>query len=427
MTSDQDGDATSPSHRRSGVYRSFSWVLGGRILAAALQALLLALVARESSPAEFGLLAAVTGFAVAAVAWLDLGLSTHIVRERSVDQFSGHVTKAIALSRRQAVLLLCLGALSLLLLALFSDSRYWMLIPLSLWCACERQADILMSLRLADGKPIYNSLNLVLRRLFAVVLFIPLIILEIDAILAYTMAVSVASFLSLVGAILATRNFIYQTDTSTFREVIKRSRFYWLNSAATQTRNLDSAVVSFFAGAHVSGVYSVASRLTTPLRMFPTAMATATMPIASRLISRRASIRPLLRSSLVTVGATVLLSAALCLVAPPLMVFGLGEDYAASVIPTQIVIASLPIAAIASLQSSVLQGAGLSRLVGVTAAVTTGVALTFVIVGSILSGAIGAAIGLASSFAVQAIILGVGLIRGLARVYKEDPEVFDEE
>lgn len=66
------------------LFKQFSWILLGRVVAAALQAATVVILARLLGPLQFGVLAAVLGIIIWLQAVADLGMAKLVVRERSV-------------------------------------------------------------------------------------------------------------------------------------------------------------------------------------------------------------------------------------------------------------------------------------------------------------------------------------------------------
>jgi O-antigen/teichoic acid export membrane protein len=87
----------------------------------------------------------------------------------------------------------------------------------------------------------------------------------------------------------------------------------------------------------------------------------------------------------------------------------LGKQYIPAVPVVQVVVGGLAFAALASVVAAILQGLGRTRYVAGAAIAMSVVCIAFVTIGSLQSGAIGAAWGLALSFAIQAAALTLRL------------------
>lgn len=386
--------------------RQFVWVAGGRIAAAVIQALMLLLLARSVAPADFGIFSAIFGLGVVAQNVFDLGLGTFVIRERARDSESPLLVRALQMNSGASLLMGLVGTTALLVTSL-GDATFLTYIPLIVAMAVERNADVRLGLALADGKARINVTNLVTRRTFALVLFVPLTYLaHLDPIIAFGLASVAAATASALSAHLYIRGTDIERGTRTsVRTTLAAATPFWINSVATQARNLDALLVTVLAGPVVSGLYATASRLTGPLRILPTSLSAVLLPQATRLASDSAERRRWLRGVLKVTGVMLVFYGMLALVIPPLVPLVLGAEYAPSGTAVRIVLAGLVFAAAASLLSTTLQGWGDAAYVGKVAAVTTAVCLAAVGLGALELGASGAAIGLSLSFLVQAAAL----------------------
>lgn len=390
--------------KRGGFVGQFAWIAGGRLFAALLQAGTLALAARLMEPAEFGVIGAVLGVATVLQTGVDLGVPTLILRERAKDPRSPIVGSALRLNNLTTVWLTLLGAALVAAGASLYSETYWALLPLAVWAAAERNADTRVGVAIADGRASISVINVVARRILALTTFVVLVLVGGDPVLALSSALAFAAVASSVWANVYVRRRV-EPSSYPFRSVLREAWPFWLNSAATQARNLDAAIVGIAGGATAAGFYSTASRLTVPLRILPTSMATALIPASVKAIRVGSSLKPLGRAVIVTVGGMTVVYAGLFIITPFIVPFALGDAYAGSVPVVQIVVAGLPFAAVASLLSALLQGVGDKHFVSGTALATTAICLTSVLIGVGLGGAEGAAYGLSASFLVQAAIL----------------------
>lgn len=385
----------------------------GRVVAALLQALILALTARSVLPEAFGLLSALLGLATFAQTAFDLGIGTYILRERARDPASPGVRAGLRVNQVTSGLLAIISAGAIVLVAVVIDPLFWLMLPLSIWASAERNADTRVGISVADGRAYISVLNLVLRRTIALALFVGLSHLGVSGVLAFSLAVSIAALISAVGANVYVKRHV-PAQAASMASVIREARPYWLNSAATQARNLDATIVGVTGGAAAAGLYAAASRLTVPLQILPSSMAAVVIPASVKAVRDGQSLRPILRSLLATVGATVVLAALLIVVLPPLIPLVLGENYRGSTVVIQIVVAFLPLTAVASVMSALLQGLGDGRFVAAIAAAATAICLVAVFAGTILAGPAGAAIAVGLTSLLQAILLVVrawGVVR----------------
>ncbi len=410
-------DTTPPPTRRDRIGLQFIWVSGGKILAALIQAATMLLLVREVSPAEFGFFSAVYGVITIPQTLLDLGLPSLIVRERARDARDGIVTTALKLNNVLSMLMSLLLLVTGILLALTVDADYWLLLPFAVWAAAERNADAWLGVVLADGDSWINVTNLVLRRLGSLVLFVLLTrFAAMEPVLALAVGFAVGATVSWVFAhVFVAKRLVPATPTGV-GTLVRMSYPYWIDSVASQARNLDVVVTSIVAGQAQAGFYAASARLTNPLRILPNSLATILLPAASKRDS--STIGGLLKLVVVaTAGFAVLYGGGAALVPWAVPVF-LGEDYGGAIIALQITCVGLIFASAASLLSMLLLGVGRKHFVAGAAVVSTIACLLGVLVGAVMLGAVGAALGLAASYAIQSIVL---FVRVLVFIIRREP------
>lgn len=383
----------------------FAWASGARIAAAALQAVLLIVAARAVSPAEFGVLASVLGIATVVQTALDMGVSTFVTRERAAEPESGAIATALRFNTLTSLAMAVLAILALAGAGALNPVFYF-LVPLAIWMSAERTADVRLSIAFADGDVRVNSINLVSRRVAGILIFLGLLVFSVEPLLAYAIAVAIAAIGSSVFANIYVRRRVTARPDISFRQLLRLSWPYWMHSVATQLRNLDSAITAVVAGPVQAGYFSVASRLTSPLRILPTSLASVLLPNASR--AGHSDMRKLARLASLSVGLCVAIYGLVFALTPLVLPWLLGQDYAASVPSVMIVVAGLPFAAAVSLFSSLLQGAGHKHFVASVSVAASTVCLALVALMGWAWGALGAASALSSTFVLQALAIYVG-------------------
>jgi O-antigen/teichoic acid export membrane protein len=413
-TAEGGDDVVPPPGRGDRIGLQFLWVSGGKILAALIQAATMLLLVREVSPAEFGFFSAVYGVITIPQTLLDLGLPSLIVRERARDARDGIVTTALKLNNVLSMLMSLLLLVTGILLAITVDPDYWLLLPFAVWAAAERNADAWLGVVLADGDSWINVTNLVLRRLGSLVLFVLLTALTVmEPVLALAIGFAVGATLSWMFAHVFVAKRLVPATPATMRSLVRMSYPYWVDSVASQARNLDVVLTSIVAGQAQAGFYAASARLTNPLRILPNSLATILLPAASKRDS--SSIGGLLKLVVAaTVGFALLYGGGAALVpwAVPIL---LGPDYGGAVVALQVTCIGLIFASAASLLSMLLLGVGRKHFVAGAAVVSTIACLLGVLVGALLLGAVGAALGLAASYAIQSIVLLVRLLIFIGR------------
>ncbi|MDD7930676.1 lipopolysaccharide biosynthesis protein [Microbacterium thalli] len=389
----------------------FAWASSSRVGAALLQALLFVLAARALDPREFGLLAAMLGITTLLQTTFDMGVQTFATRERAAHGDVGAVATALRFNARTSVLLAVVGAIVIAVAGWTLNSSFFFMLPLAICISAERTADVRLTIAFADGDVRGNAINLITRRAAAIALFLPLVMVDVEALLSYSIAVALAAIGSSVFARVYVRGRVNAKPDMTYRDLLRASWPYWLNSVATQARNLDSTITAGFAGATQAGLFSVASRLTSPLRILPTTLSSVLLPNAAKSVGSRRETLSLLKLAGIAWGATTVLYLVLVVTAPWFVPLLLGADYAHSVPAVQIVVAGLPFAALISLLSSILQGHGHKHYVATVSTVSVIVCLGMVATGAWLWGAAGAALALTVNFFAQAVAIAVGFMR----------------
>lgn len=392
----------------SGRLRSqFLWVVSGRVGAALIQAVTFLVLARSLQPELFGFFAAVFGVATVAQTVVDLGLSTMLIRERAANPKSPVIAGILKLNDRLSLALSVLVGALLGALGAYVDQNYLLLLPLAIWIGAERNADVWLGVAFADGDVRVNVSNILIRRVLTLVILISLSSL-MSPLLAFALGAAAASLLSSLFAHRFVRARLEPYVAVSLRRLLSESWPYWLNSLATQMRNLDVTLVAIAATSVQAGFFSAGSRLTGPLRILPTSLASVLLPAASR--SNSSSIRRLIYLVIAATGGLALIYGGAIFFVPFFLPLLLGEGYTGAIPAVQIIFAGLAFAGSASLFGALLQGVGLKHFVANAAVVMTISCLIGVAFASSFAGAVGAAIGLSLSFLIQSVMLFIRLV-----------------
>lgn len=392
---------------RTQLFRQFSWILLGRLVAAALQATTVIILARLLGPHQFGVLAAILGAIIWLQAVADLGVAKLVVRERTDGASRGVVSGGLWVNSRSTFILGLVLALLFLFSGVFFDEAFFLMLPLAVSAAGEKNADTWLGVAIADGDTHLNSINLVCRRALALGGFLLLASTDIAPMLAYTIAVAIAALCSVAFAHRHVSKLVV-AEREPLRAVLDLARPYWINTLAVQLRNLDAGIVGAMASPGVAGYYASASKLTSPLRMLPTSLAVVILPHAAR--TRRDSAKTIANLVLLSGALVGIIYISLIFLVPWLVPIFLGSEYQPSIVPLQIVLMGLVFAAFTSLFGAVLQGRGFPRQVATASILTTIYLLIALLVLTPLGGAAGAASALATSFALEAVALAVFFI-----------------
>lgn len=378
-----------------------SWLSFGRILASVVQAVSLVVLARTSTPDVVGIVMVFISFATIPQVLFDAGISTYVIRERAISQTSGSVSFALSVGSKLAMALGALTVVALYILGLIVDSTYWTMLPLAVWIAAERNADLWLGILVADGDAERNVLILIARRLTTLLVLEIFMLTSLDPILGF----SVGMMLSAILGIALTRRLILPTlghaDNIGFGALIDRTRSFWLNSTFAQGRNIDGILVTSIAGPVQAGFYSMGTRLINPLRILPDALAGVMLPAASREGFRPLDFRR--KIFLVTSGMTILF-VSIALACPWVVPLFLGASYAGMVPAIQMIVLGLIFGSIASMFNALLMARGHAHHVALASGLTTVFCILGVVIGSSIAEAFGAALGAGFSFFLQAVI-----------------------
>ena len=405
--------------RSSAIGHQFAWVSAGRRGAALLQAMLFALFARTTSPQVFGIVAGVLGVFLIAQAITDMGVTSHMTSSRASNSAASEVPTALIFNAWSSVAMTLVLILFGWILHTVTDVGFMPLTLLAFSTGFDRYASLLVTVALADGNPRLFVGNTNLRRVITLMAMIALLLLNMDGLNAFSIATVIGSIVGAVGAYLTTRRYISYRGRTRLRNLLRGSWPYWLNSIGMQLRNADVLVVAIIAGPLSSGLFASASRLTSPFRIIPTALATVLLPNVSRLRANNESLRPALRASVLVIAVSTVVYGVGALLVPLVLVPVLGHEYAGSELPIQLVLLGMPFAAVASLSGSVLQALGRARLVGYIAIGFSVGCLVIVGLGGLIDGAVGAAVGLSASFVVQSALLVAWLPSSRKRLRRE--------
>ncbi len=383
----------------------YGWLLGSRLISVVLQAATLVLLARWVGPSDFGVAAAVMGVLTVVGALSDLGLGPLLLRQLSLDRSYPRTTQILRTNSRTSVLLAVLSVTGLVALAAATHHPVlYMLVPLGIWVAAEKNGDLWLNLATADGRTQVSAVSILLRRGLGLAIFTALTLL-LPTVWAFSIGLAVGSTLANV----AIRNHLSPVRLAVppggLRALLREAWPFYVNSVAAQARNLDVVLVSALASPVAAGIYAVPARLTSPLRMLPTSLGPVIVRYAA--IGTPAALRAVKQVS----GAVMIVMPGLMLAvavsAPWLIGVSLGESFAGAVLPLRIICVGLVFAFGVSLQTSYLQGRGDERYVGAVGVAITGLTLISLAFGAAYAGSTGAAYAVSGTFLVHCVLLAL--------------------
>ncbi|MFB8894105.1 hypothetical protein [Microbacterium plantarum] len=398
---------------RATLIRSFGGLIFARILAAAAQAMLLFMFARQVTPDRFALTMALVGILTFISALSDLGMTPATTRSVAAGESFLHFSRLNSIVAVASILvsggLICVAFIA-------SDSDYvWLgMLPFAAWLAFERIAEFRFAVDLGEGRTRNAVSNLVVRRC-GPTLFVALgFLAPVDPILLLAGGYALSAALSIVAS--PRRMYSSSSALASSRSAmsgLRASLPFWLNSVAAQSRQLDVALLGLVSVPSVAAVYAPAARLIAPLRLIPSTLAQAALPI---ITGRRSGSSPL-RLTLISTSLSAVLYVGVALMAAPLMRWLFGEEYADSATALQILLCGLLFASSASVLTSYLQGTRHEWLVAWISLLSGGLSLIFLGCGALLGGAVGASVGLSIGYFVQfvGVTLSVWKLRAARR------------
>ncbi|GKT11811.1 MAG: hypothetical protein ISEC1_P0784 [Thiomicrorhabdus sp.] len=393
------------------VINNFGWALLGRVFAAILQATGIILLARWEEVENFGIVASMLALGVLVHALIDFGLTTYSVKERSAGNMA-HLYSCMSHNRKFATLFGLLSSFITFLLGYYISSFFYLLLPVGVWIAYERQSDFLISFFIADSKNKIATKLLTHRRLLSLVLFIALYFLSVQVTLAYMLAIALAALASYLQVKYLLSNEIAALNQKffTFKELFSHTFPFWINSFFAQLRNVDVVIVTVILGPVFGALFGVANRVVSPLSMVSSSMATVVLPSVSKGDIRKHEFYKY------TVFATALSSIPyICLfflssLAVPLL---LGEKYNDVVPILEVLSLGLIFFSASSVLGSVMQGVGLQKRVAQVNVMATSIYILFLIPVAYWGGIMYAVYSLCIFFILRLLMMAFYLNRGL--------------
>lgn len=381
------------------------WLTSARTVASLSQALNLILLARGVPPDAFGVASAFLGVCLFVIVAADMGVSTVLLRygrtaESPTQPEARHVSSAYATAWLQAAVV---GVLSWLIGDLFFEGLAILLVgATALWATSERVFESVFSGLIAQESHTRANLLLVVRRVAALAVQLVLLALGVDGVSAFSyslLAGVVAGVASLTGCRLR-----HLRCSRPFAYPVRESLGFWMASAASQSRDLETSVVHAVSTATQAGLHGVAYRLQRPVALVAMSMAQLSLP--------RVSKQPTLAAREVrlvwgTAAAALLMTCATLPLVGPAIELVLGAEYAPALLVCQLaLLCSVPFAFCAPL-GAVLQALGRAKevaMIGLSFAVA---GLLGTGLGAAVGGAAGAVLGCGAAYLAKFVVLSV--------------------
>jgi O-antigen/teichoic acid export membrane protein len=380
--------------------------LCGRIPAAALQAVIFVLLARDVRPLVFGWIAAINGITTVAATTFDLGLVPYIAKYQVLGD-RARVRTAIDLNTISTLLL---GLVCALPMELIYGTDLPLAVPLfiTLGNAIDKNVETLCAIPVAEGATGYSAASILLRRVSWLVLFIAFGAMGLAAPLGFSLAWVISEIFGQVHAQPIARRWSRGEDkrhpwVGTIREAVP----FWITAVTYQARLLDAPIVASIASAAQAGYYSAATKIVAPFLLIPGTLTSLVLPNAIRG-TRHDARRAAAYLCLGTIGAAIMGTALLPIEHwAVLALFGHSYGKAAPVLGVALIAA--PFVILCGPLGSLLMAHGRERFVAVAGSAAGAAMVVALVVGAVAGGAVGAALGLGIAFLLQCALLAGGV------------------
>ncbi|MEU5842321.1 oligosaccharide flippase family protein [Rhodococcus sp. NPDC047139] len=397
-------------------------LFGARAVASLSQAVALILLARWTDVSSFALVGSLLGAGMVAVAVLDLGLGTYVLRHGAIAGDEEKVGSALKLNVVTGAIGLAVIGAALAIAAHF-DPRFYAMIPLAAWMTLEKNSDVLLNVAIARGSTSVAAYSILTRRMASLLVFLALAGTGVQPLWAFTASLALGG---VVGLLDSRRRVYARIDRFPSRRLTRASaaglfdasKHYWSANLSNQFRNLDTVLVTSISSSASGAFYAAAVRLTNPLLLGTGSLASVILPVAAK--RNPGAVRRLNQKLLIGIAVAV---PALTLLGWPLAHLGsliLGGEYANARSAIHATFVGTFIIGMCPVVGAMLQSQGGHKSVGRIGVMFVPVILLAVSIGSIVGGAVGAAIGLGIAFLLKLAMLEVNFV-GLLR--KQDGDM----
>lgn len=362
------------------------------------------MLARWSSPAEFGMTIAAQSIVTVLATIIGLGLPQYATVLRASKPDSPSISRMLDFTKMTSLLSTFACALIVAMLA-WTDSVFWYFLPLAFALGFQRNSAIWDAIVVADGQVKLFSSNLVLRRAVTFVVFSVLQVMEFQTVLAYCLAILVAAIVYNVR-MRSNSHFtpVRQTDVR-IAPILRGAFHFWVDAISGIMRQLDVVLTSLILGPLASGYLAVPSRIASPIMLLPTSIATLILPKVSKGNIQTAKYG-IYAGIIVSVFIGIILGV-ISFFLEVLFAVVLGPEYLAAVYVTRIYFIGFFGLSIIYMFGAVIQGLGFQRIVGRNSVVFSMVSLTLLCVGAWSGGLELAAWGYVAGTLAQAFTLVV--------------------
>ena len=373
---------------------------GSRLGAAGMQALALILVARAESVSEFGLFSIVFGVQATVFTIGALGLQAFVLREAAVQRFD-LVRGAVRLNAVSSAVACIVAAVATVGLRQDAAGAV-VVVALAAAFLLEKNSAISQSVLIVRGQ---------MRRVEISVLLTPAILLIVlicsiniaEAVVAYAVGRCAGAAGSWLVVLRASRIGKSSGRAASMRSTLAAVWPLALNVVVTTSTTFDLAIVGGLAGPTQAALYSAANKVIAPLAIGTASASTLLMPhVAAMDVARAGQIR----KKLIKLGFVMLLTCGVASLFAPLAVSILfGDRYSGAGLVLAALVWAVPSLTVGPMLETYLQGTGRERFVAAAAVVSSVVAIGGAVAGSVLLGALGAALAVAVLNTAKVIVL----------------------
>jgi O-antigen/teichoic acid export membrane protein len=312
-----------------------AWSFGSRLVSAVLQMVALVLLARGLEPARYAVVSSVY-VAMSVTAEINgFGLLRQIELRRSRDRADGSLPGLFVLRlcfTYASALLWMLGCLTLWRWT--GDRVFLQVVPCAIWLAVEQTTIVWNAIAITDGRNHQLLGSYLCRRLPVVLGLLVALWRHWDVIWVWSLCLAGGSILAYLRGV--------RLQEPWARVLLPRRRLlgrfdldfgYWWAAVGIEVRDLDVLALAAVAQP-TAGVYAFPARLVRPMNMVTQAVGLASFPV----LARRTVVtgRQLTAGVLLGTAPVALVAAVIAVIAPMTVPHLLGQKYADSVQPLQI-------------------------------------------------------------------------------------------
>lgn len=369
--------------------------VAARLVSAAVQALLLLVLARQSEPAELATIVAMQ----AGFGFMTTTLELGIARELTVSAAKRAKSEYQFLSRLHAIGCLVFVALTVIVSAVL-DLGY---IPpaIAVYAVAERRISALLSAAVAVGKFHTSSMLLMVGRLSLVaVYFSGAALAPGEPVSTYAIAIATTSTLLAISFEFLPE-LVEQTATKRrpLSEILRVSIHYWIATMLGQVRSLDVVLVTGLVPTSAAALYALPSRSLQPMRLVGTSIAGLAFPVAASGDSKRTT--QLLRIATLSASAAIFVVLLVSPFVPRFLNQAVGPEYEAASLAFILMAIGAAINMPGAVLSSILQAKQYQRHITILSVALTIFQFSAIVVLSGIFGINGAAAAVPATFALQ--------------------------